>query len=143
MFAIFRKRDFSLLWLAQLVSTIGSSLTDLAAGILVWTLTGSALNVGLVLIVSALPTLFIGLFAGVFVDRFNRKRILLASDLLRAGIVVLIPLSFDALGPDKGMLAMYGLLFLSATVRQFFDPAWESVLQEATSEIEGSDRRRS
>ena len=136
MFAIFRKRDFSLLWLAQLVSTIGSSLTDLAAGILVWTLTGSALNVGLVLIVSALPTLFIGLFAGVFVDRFDRKRILLASDLLRAGIVVLIPLSFDALGPNTGMLAMYGLLFLSATVRQFFDPAWESVLPEIASEEE-------
>jgi len=35
MFAVFRKRDFSLMWLAQLVSTIGSSLTDLAAGILV------------------------------------------------------------------------------------------------------------
>ena len=136
MFAIFRKRDFSLMWLAQLVSTIGSSLTDLAAGILVWTLTGSALNVGLVLIVSALPTLFIGLFAGVFVDRFDRKRILLASDLLRAGIVVLIPLAFDALGPDTGMLAMYGLLFLSATVRQFFDPAWESLLPEIASEEE-------
>ena len=136
MFAIFRKRDFSLMWLAQLISTIGSSLTDLAAGILVWTLTGSALNVGLVLIVSALPTLFVGLFAGVFVDRFDRKKILLASDLLRAGIVVLIPISFDALGPDGGMVAMYALLFLSATVRQFFDPAWESVLPEIASEEE-------
>jgi MFS family permease len=136
MFAIFRKRDFSLMWLAQLVSTIGSSLTDLAAGILVFRLTGSALNVGLVLIVAALPTLFVGLFAGVFVDRFDRKRILLLSDLLRAGIVLLIPLSFDALGQDAGMWAMYGLLFLSATVRQFFDPAWESVLPEIASEAE-------
>ena len=136
MFAIFRKRDFSLMWLAQLVSTIGSALTDLAAGILVWNLTGSALNVGLVLIVAALPTLFVGLFAGVFVDRFDRKKILLASDILRAGIVVLIPLGFDALGPDAGMWAMYGLLFLSATVRQFFDPAWESVLPEIASEDE-------
>ena len=36
MFAVFRRRDFSLLWLAQLVSTAGSSLTDLAAGIFVW-----------------------------------------------------------------------------------------------------------
>ena len=136
MFAIFRKRDFSLLWLAQLVSTIGSALTDLAAGILVFRLTGSALNVGLVLIVAALPTLFVGLFAGVFVDRFDRKRILLASDILRAGIVVLIPVAFDQLGKGNGMLAMYGLLFLSATVRQFFDPAWESVLPEIASEEE-------
>ena len=46
MFAVFRKRDFSLLWLAQLVSTAGSSLTDLAAGIWVYRETGSALAVG-------------------------------------------------------------------------------------------------
>jgi len=136
MFAIFRKRDFSLMWSAQLVSTIGSALTDLAAGILVFRLTGSALNVGLVLMVTAIPTLFVGLFAGVFVDRFDRKRILLASDLLRGLIVLMIPLSFDALGPDTGMVAMYGLLFLSATVRTFFDPAWESVLPEIASEEE-------
>jgi DHA3 family macrolide efflux protein-like MFS transporter len=136
MFAIFRKRDFSLLWLAQLVSTIGSSLTDLAAGILVFNLTGSALNVGLVLMVTALPTLFVGLFAGVFVDRFNRKRILLASDLLRGILVLLIPIGFISFGNDTGMLVMYGLLFLAATVRTFFDPAWESVLPEIASEEE-------
>src|SRR5215211_5914194 len=117
MFDIFKKRNFTLLWFAQLVSTIGSSLTDLAAGILVWNLTGSALNVGLTLMVTAIPTLFVGLFAGVFVDRFNRKYILLASDILRGILVLLIPLSFDALGPDTGMLAMYGLLFAAATVR--------------------------
>jgi MFS family permease len=136
MFAIFRKRDFSLLWLAQLVSTIGSSLTDLAAGILVFKYTGSALNVGLVLMVTAIPTLFVGLFAGVFVDRFNRKRILLASDILRGLFVLLIPLGFDALGRESGMIAMYGLLFAAATVRTFFDPAWESVLPEIASEEE-------
>jgi MFS family permease len=136
MFAIFKKRDFSLLWLAQLVSTIGSSLTDLAAGILVFQLTGSALNVGLVLMVTAIPTLFVGLFAGVFVDRFNRKRILLASDLLRGVLVLMIPLAFDALGEDDGMIAMYALLFTAATVRTFFDPAWESVLPEIASEEE-------
>ena len=85
MFAVFRKRDFSLMWTAQLVSTIGSSLTDLAAGILVFRITHSVLNVGLTLMVTAIPTLLVGLVAGVFVDRFDRKRILLASDLLRAG----------------------------------------------------------
>jgi MFS family permease len=136
MFAIFGKRDFSLLWSAKLVSTIGSALTDLAAGILVFRLTGSALNVGLVLMVTALPTLFVGLFAGVFVDRFDRKRILLASDALRGVLVLLIPIAFDALGRDTGMIVMYVLLFLSATVRQFFDPAWESVLPEIASEEE-------
>jgi MFS family permease len=136
MFQIFRKRDFSLLWMAQLVSTIGSSLTDLAAGILVFKITGSALNVGLVLMVTALPTLFVGLFAGVFVDRFNRKRILLASDLFRGLLVLMIPFGFIYLGDQNGMLAMYAILFVAATVRQFFDPAWESVLPEIASEEE-------
>ena len=132
MFAIFRKRDFSLMWTAQLVSTIGSSLTDLAAAILVFRVTHSALNVGLTLLVTALPTLFVGLFAGVFVDRFNRKRILLASDLLRGLLVVSIPFVIG----QVGILGLYVVLFLAATVRQFFDPAWESVLPEIASEEE-------
>ena len=54
MFAVFRRRDFSLLWLAQFVSTAGSSLTDLAAGIYVWRETESALAVGLTLIYGVL-----------------------------------------------------------------------------------------
>lgn len=132
MFAIFRKRDFTLMWSAQLVSTIGSSLTDLAAGILVFQLTQSALNVGLTLMVTAIPTLFVGLFAGVFVDRFDRKRILLSSDLLRGIIVVLIPFGVQTFG----LIALYVLLFLAAIVRQFFDPAWESVLPDIASDEE-------
>ncbi|HJP89838.1 MAG TPA: MFS transporter [Candidatus Limnocylindrales bacterium] len=136
MFQIFKKRDFSLMWLAQFVSTIGSALTDLAAGIFVYKVTGSALNVGLVLMVTAIPTLFVGLFAGVFVDRFDRKKILLASDLLRGIFVLLIPVAMISLGNEAGIPVMYGLLFLSATVRTFFDPAWESVLPEIASEDE-------
>ena len=49
------------MWTGQLVSTIGSSLTSLAAGILVYRLTGSALSVGLMLMATALPTLLVGL----------------------------------------------------------------------------------
>jgi MFS family permease len=132
MFAVFRKRNFSLMWSAQLVSTIGSSLTDLAAGILIYRYTGSAFAVGLTLMVTAVPTLLIGLVAGVFVDRFDRKRILLASDLLRGLIVLTIPFGVASFGP----IALYPLLFLAAIVRQFFDPAWESVLPEIASDEE-------
>lgn len=132
MFAVFRKRNFSLMWTAQLISTIGSSLTDLAAGILVFKLTNSALNVGLTLMVTAIPTLFVGLFAGVFVDRFDRKRILLASDLLRGLLVLSIPFAIGR----WGLIALYVILFLAAIVRQFFDPAWESVLPEIASDDE-------
>lgn len=132
MFAIFRRRDFSLMWWAQLISTIGTALTDLAAGILIYNETGSAFMVGLTLMVTAIPTLFVGLFAGVVVDRYDRKRIMLISNLLCAAIIVAIPLSVQ----QVGVFAIYPLLFLSATVRQFFDPAWESVLPEIAPDDE-------
>ncbi len=73
MFAVFRKRDFRLIWLAQLISTAGSSLTDLAAGIWVYRETGSALAVGLTLMATAVPSLVVGLLAGVYVDRHDRR----------------------------------------------------------------------
>jgi DHA3 family macrolide efflux protein-like MFS transporter len=133
MFAIFRKRDFSLMWSAQLVSTIGEALTDLAAAILIFRITNSAFAVGAVLMVTAIPTLFVGLFAGVFVDRFDKKRILLLANLLRGFIVLGIPLAYTTFMPgnqDAFVFALYGLIFISATVRQFFDPAWEAVLPE-------------
>ncbi|MBI3750546.1 MAG: MFS transporter [Chloroflexi bacterium] len=133
MFSVFRNRRFALMWTAQLVSTIGSSLTDLAAAIFVFNVTHSALNVGITLMVTAIPTLFVGLFAGVFVDRFDRKRILQASDLLRGLLVLSIPF----LVVDSQNIAMlYVILFLAAVVRQFFDPAWESILPEIASEEE-------
>ena len=139
MFAIFKKRDFSLMWLAQLTSTIGESLTDLAAAILIFQITNSAFAVGAVLMVTAIPTLFVGLFAGVFVDRFDKKRILLLANLLRGFIVLGIPLAYIAFMPanqDLFVFSLYGLIFVSATVRQFFDPAWESVLPEIATEEE-------
>ena len=77
MFAVFRRRDFSLLWLAQLISTAGSSLTDLAAGIWVYRETHSALAVGLTLMATAIPSLVVGLLAGVYVDRHDRQRIMI------------------------------------------------------------------
>src|SRR5262245_8176377 len=88
---VLRKRAFRRLWTAQLVSTSGSALTALAAGILVYRQTNSALQVGLMLIATALPSLVIGLISGVFVDRLDRKKIMVITSLLRGLLVALIP----------------------------------------------------
>jgi DHA3 family macrolide efflux protein-like MFS transporter len=130
-FAIFQNRSFSLLWLGQLVSTSGSALTSLAASILVYRLTGSALSVGLMLMATALPSVLIGLIAGVFVDRFNRKTILVAADLIRALLSFLIPWMIA-----RNILWLYAIILLSSAVGQFFDPAHESVLPEVASDEE-------
>jgi DHA3 family macrolide efflux protein-like MFS transporter len=131
MFAVFRKREFSLLWVAQLVSTIGSSLTDLAAGILVFRLTGSALSVGLMLLATALPTLVVGLLAGVFVDRYDRKKIMIAADLIRFVLVASIPFFLGI-----SVVLLYVIVAINSGVKQFFDPAEESVLPDIASDEE-------
>jgi MFS family permease len=132
-FAIFRNRSFVYLWTGQLISTIGDALTSLAAGIIVYQVTHSILNVGIMLMVSSIPTLVFGLVAGVFVDRFDRKTIMVASVVIRAGLVAAIPLSL-ALTDD--ILWLYVIVLLSASVQQFFDPANDSVLPEIASDEE-------
>ena len=134
MFAVFRRRDFSLLWTAQLVSTAGSALTDLAAGIYVWRATESTLAVGLTLIVTAVPSLVVGLLAGVYVDRHDRKKIMIWTCLVQAVLVSLIAfvIGIEAIA----LPGLYLLLLLNAGVKQFFDPAHDSLIPEIASDEE-------
>jgi MFS family permease len=130
-FAVFGRRSFTLLWLGQFVSTAGSGLTSIAASILVYRETGTAASVGLVMIATAVPSLFVGLVAGVFVDRFDRKRIMVATEVLRALLVASVPVLLDF-----GVAWLYVLIVLSSAVGQFFEPAQTSVLPEVASEEE-------
>ena len=130
-FAIFRNRNFTLMWIGQLISTAGTALSSLAASILVYRQTGSALSVGLMLMATALPSIVVGLVAGVFVDRYDRKRIMIAADVLRALIVFVIPF----LVPVNILWLYFGIMLISA-IGQFYDPAHESILPEVASEEE-------
>jgi len=120
------------MWSAQFVETIGCALTSLAASILVYRQTGgSALSVALMLIASAAPSLLMGLVAGVFVDRYDRRRIMITADVLRAALVLLIPF----LAPYS-IAWLYVIVLVTSAIGQFFDPAWESVLPEAAPDEE-------
>ncbi len=130
-FSVFRNRNFSLMWSGQLVSTMGSALTSLAASIYVYRISGSALSVGLMLMATAAPSLLVGLFAGVFVDRFDRRRIMVAADLLRAILVFLVPFLVP-----YGVAWLYIAVILTSAIGQFFDPAYESVLPEVSTDEE-------
>jgi len=130
-FAVFRNRNFSLLWTGQLISTMGSALTSIAASIYIFRLTDSALSVGLMLMATAAPSLLVGLFAGVFVDRYNRKTIMITADVIRAGLILLVPI----LAP-LNVIWLYVIVMLISAIGQFFDPAHESVLPEVASDEE-------
>ena len=129
--AVFRNRDFVLMWMAQLVSTAGSALTDLAAGIYVYDQTGSAFLVGVTLMATAVPSLIVGLIAGVYVDRYDRRRVMVASNLAQAVVVALIPF---LLGINVTLL--FVAILVNAGVKQFFDPAYEALIPEIASDEE-------
>lgn len=130
-YAVFRHKSFTRLWLAQFVSQFGSSLTLIAAGLLVYRQTGSALSVGLLMAVTVIPSLLLGLPAGAIVDRSDRRRLMIAADVVRALLVGLIPLLMP-----HGVLWLYLLVLLAGAANQFFDPAFESVLPESAPEEE-------
>jgi len=83
------------------------------------------------LMATAAPSLLVGLFAGVFVDRFNRKNIMIGADLIRAVLALLIPF----LAPIN-IIWLYILVMLSSAIGQFYDPAHESVLPEVATDEE-------
>ena len=130
-FAVFRNRNFSKMWTGQLISTMGSALTSLAASIYIFRLTNSIMSVGLMLMATAAPSLLVGLFAGVLVDRYDRKRIMITADLLRAVLVFLIPFLVPL-----SVIWLYVIVMITSAIGQFFEPAHESVLPEVASEEE-------
>jgi CRP-like cAMP-binding protein/sugar phosphate permease len=96
--------------------------------------TESALAVGLTLMVTAIPSLIVGLLAGVFVDRHDRKRIMIATCLIQSVVVGLIAviIGIDAIA----LPGLFALLLLNAGIKQFFDPAHDSLIPELASDEE-------
>lgn len=113
-----RDADFRRLWLAQAVSVVGDKLHQIAIAVLVYERTGSMLQMGVMLAMTAAPAALFSVWVGALVDRWDRRRTMVVADLLRAGLVVVIPFVADA-----NILAAYTLAFIVATVSLFFEPA--------------------
>lgn len=121
---LYRNRSFMALWLGQTVSFIGDYFLFLAVPIMVEKLTGSALQVGLAFISSALPMLLLGPVAGVFVDRWDRKRTMIVADALRA---LLVLVCMVVRSPDQVWI-LYAVVFVMSCVSRFFYPSQNAVL---------------
>jgi DHA3 family macrolide efflux protein-like MFS transporter len=121
---ILRNRSFVALWLGQTISFIGDYFYWLAIPIMVEKLTGSALQVGLSVIASALPMLLLGPVAGVFVDRWDRRRTMVIADIVR-GLLVLACLLVRT---TEQVWIYYVIAFMMSCVSRFFFPAQNAVL---------------
>jgi MFS family permease len=121
---LLKNRNFKFLWLGQIISDFGDSLTMLTLLILVNALTGSTAAIATMFIVLTIPQITIGLVAGVYVDRLDRKQIMILSDLVR-GVLVLGFILVDS--ADKLWL-LYLLGFLQASVGTLFTPARSALI---------------
>ncbi|HZS79271.1 MAG TPA: MFS transporter [Ktedonobacteraceae bacterium] len=92
--ALWRIRDYVLLWSGQALSDIGGAVSELAFPLLVLSLTHAPVAAGFAAALRTLPAPFFGLFAGVLVDRWNRKRVMLWCDIGRALSLASIPIAF-------------------------------------------------
>jgi MFS family permease len=116
---LLRIPDFRRLYLAQAISDIGDGMTYLALFLLVLNLTGSTAAIALMSILVALPPVTVGLFAGAYADRHDRRRIMIGSDALRAVVVVAMVLVARA----DALPALFALATVQAVIGTFFSPA--------------------
>jgi MFS family permease len=122
------RRALVLLWVGQVISHFGDSLFLVGAFFLALEITGSKASAGLLLSLNFVPALALGLFAGAFADRHDRRRVMLAADLLRLVAVAAIPLlhAWGRLSPPL----LGAALFLLATGSTLFNPAMKAIVPE-------------
>ncbi|MBI3292488.1 MAG: MFS transporter [Elusimicrobia bacterium] len=127
MFSLLANRNFLFLWLGQLCSQFGDRLTQLVLVALVTIhAPGSPLTLAKVLVATSLPALLINPVAGVYVDRWDRKRTMITCDLIRAFLILALP--WIIFLPESGFF--YGAVFMIFAVATFFVPARLSIIPD-------------
>ncbi|HEV2406013.1 MAG TPA: MFS transporter [Ktedonobacterales bacterium] len=124
MLATLRNRNFALVWLGGFISLAGDWLLMIGLPIYTYTLTHSALATGVMFMASALPQMLLASVAGVFVDRWDRRRTMIVFDLLLAA--GLIPLLF--VHSKDTLWLVYVVAVVEGILSQFYAPAESAIL---------------
>jgi MFS family permease len=114
-------RDFQLFFGGQLLSNLGGSVTLFLLPLVVFVLTGSALNLAVTTAAEFIPYLLFGLIIGAYVDRLPRRSLMIIADVVRAALIASIPVLAAA-----GLLEVWWIYivgFLSSTMSIFFNNA--------------------
>jgi MFS family permease len=130
--SLLRQRNFGLLWSAGLLALIGDWAFYGAMPIFVLDQTGSIFLSGLIWTLIGLPQVFIGPFAGVLVDRIDRKRVLFIGTLAQAVAAAILLLAGNAFGIWFAM----GILLIQAIIYSIWSPAENAVLPTVVAEHE-------
>lgn len=118
MLSVLRQRDYALLWFGGLVSMLGDFVLFVGLPYEIYRLTGSTLASAGMLLAFLVPNILLGSVAGVYVDRWDRRRLMVTVNLLQA--LSLLPLLFV---PQVGLWLIYAVLVLESSISQLFQPA--------------------
>lgn len=124
---VVRSRSYFPLWLGQLLSSFGDTLHYVALVVLVYDLSGRGPAVAGLVAAEAAPVLLLGPVAGVVIDRFSRKRVLIVSDLLRAALALSL---VWPQGVEHACVVAAGL----AAGNTFFTPAVQAIIPSLITE---------
>ncbi len=121
--------NFKLLLAGQLVSQVGDKFHMIALALWVLETTGSSAKMGAVLAASLVPSLILGLLSGAFIDRYDKKKIIVGTDIIRG--VVLLGFAWMFAQVDGGQMNFYLILVLQGILSvnaAFFDPTIPAVI---------------
>ena len=124
MLAVLRRRDFALLWFGGLISMTGDWLLLAALPFYVYSRTGSTIATALIIAAELVPNFLLTTFAGVYVDRWDRKRVMVITSFA-SGLAVAGLLTIDAFGVLPVALAVVGV---QAALSTLFGPAENALL---------------
>jgi len=130
--SLWHNRSYLLLWSGQAISDIGGAVSELAFPLLVLAVTHSPAQAGFVAALRALPATLFSLFAGVLVDRWNRKWVMLVCDTGRALSLASIPIAF-ALG-HLTIWQLYITAFLEGSLMIMFDLAKTAAMSQVVAQ---------
>jgi DHA3 family macrolide efflux protein-like MFS transporter len=123
---LLKDRNVRWLYAGQLISQVGEGLAKVALLWFVYNMTESALKMTLVGVLQTVPPLVFGPFAGVLLDRVSKRMAMIVIDLMRTGLLILIPVLY-ALG-QLSLPWLYSLVFLIAMFSMAFGPALNAAL---------------
>lgn len=130
----FRSRNFRLLWTGQAISLLGDAAFVVALGWRTFTLTGSARSLGLVLTLQGIGLLSTVLVGGALADRYDRRTMMLVSDLARFGVIGVLAV-VDATG-HLSIASLAAIAFVEGLATGFFTPALGGLIPLVVEEPE-------
>jgi MFS family permease len=125
---VLRNRNFFLLWLGQIISQLGDRLDQMALIAFVYLRApGSSFEIAKILSFTIIPVFLVGPVAGVYVDRWDKRKTMYACDFIRCLLVLTIPVF---LFYSKSFIPIYAVIFIAFSIGRFFIPAKLAIIPE-------------